>query len=114
MGIERSQAGPVGQMFDPHPRLVQLHFVNLAGHDGAGDTVALEVADRPTQFCQTDPAEIIDHPTQGGLVGVVFDSETINLISGRSQRLGDHQRIAAPAGNQTDSTLGGWRRVRHH
>ena len=29
MGIERSQAGPVGQVLDPHPRLIQSHFVDL-------------------------------------------------------------------------------------
>ncbi len=100
--IKGPRRSPVRQVLQPDPGLVEQHLVKLAGHRRLRDAVAAKVANGAAQLAQADPLKI---GTMAGQVriGMVSPPRQIHVVALPLERLGDHQRIAAPAGDQADA-----------
>ena len=63
------------------------------------DAVSAEIPDGLSKLRHSDPTEVVAKLGEHR-IGVVFGSQTIGPVTLTPQRLGDQQRIAAPAGDQ--------------
>ena len=96
----------VGQVPQPGPALEQPHLENLARHHHFRHAVTMKVADGRAELGQPEPVEVVAHLGQRG-IGVADRAQAIDFAPLPPQCLGDHDRIAAPAGQHSDATFVG-------
>src|SRR5687768_4376524 len=78
---DRAERAPIGNEAQQQPRLKESCFVNLADHRGLADAHSAKIPDPLSQLGEVGAAIVGAQRAQGRLVGVLFDSLTIDLIT---------------------------------
>jgi hypothetical protein len=91
-------------MSPPQARLVDEHFVKLAGHRRLAHAAAAKEAQTPTQLRQADPLEVVAQFAEPW-IGMVGDGQATNMIALPPQRLGHDNGKPTPGGKQADAAV---------
>src|SRR5262249_54984778 len=86
------------------------HFVDLARHDNPANAFALEAADGAIEASDARPIESL-HQTHQLRRGLIFDADADYGNPKRASLLGETNREATAAGEQTDRVHGGSARI---